>query len=113
MTVSETRVGEVSTVEAQPEVVAGPSANTAIGSGSARAYGQGHFNVDIPVQGVNSNTVVIASVTEVYPNGNPNSGWADVSVENVIPREGSIRVRVFVDFTSALNIRISYIYVAS
>jgi hypothetical protein len=68
------------------------------------ATARGHFDVSFsgtdfnPHQSLNENSQVWATAAEVDPTGDPISGGAHVTVQQVVPaNDSSVKVRVWVD----------------
>lgn len=75
-----------------------------IATASKTATNRGHFDTAFagtefaPHITINQNTFVWASVTEVDPQGDPISGGAHVTVQQVVPaNNGEVIVRLWVD----------------
>ncbi|WBO69058.1 hypothetical protein [Streptomyces camelliae] len=79
---------------------------------SARAYGRNHrlFNDSFTVDGVNSATQVIASLTEVDAQRNPINGGATLHLYDVTPHDnGTVEVRAEIDWDEDLDIRFDFL----
>jgi hypothetical protein len=92
------------------------------GSGAGWTSGfvviQAHFNFvqPITIPGLTNNHIVMASITEVFPNPAsgqidlPGIGAAQMFVRSVAPQNGTLFVAGYIDFDHDLNIRISLFF---
>ncbi|MEU1916198.1 hypothetical protein [Streptomyces massasporeus] len=63
------------------------------------------------VSGVNKDSQVSVSITEIDENGTPKIGLAGLAVYNVVPADGKVTVHWWVGWNSDLPIRLNYIVV--
>jgi hypothetical protein len=88
-----------------------PASNRSAGFAVIRA----HYNFVQPINvpGLTNNHVVMASITEVFPNPAsgqidlPGIGAAQMFVRSVAPQNGTLFVSGYIDWDQDLNIRIS------
>lgn len=73
-----------------------------------------NFRVDIGVNGVTNNSIVMASIAELFPNPGeggqitlPDIGAAHMYVRSVAPQNGLVKVNGYIDFDRELTVRVS------
>ena len=69
----------------------------------------GTFTLNFSVPGVTPSSVVMVSMTEINANGQPFVGDATVTVHNVAPGNGNVRLRGEVDWDSDLSVRVYFL----
>ena len=73
-----------------------------------RTIGHGRFDQVFHCPGVNANSSVVASITEVDDRNRPFLGGADTQVLNVVPRDDEIvLLRAHVGWSSPLHLRVT------
>jgi hypothetical protein len=65
------------------------------------------FEQIVPAPGTGQQSIVLASICELDSSGRPFQGAASMEVHNVVPENGTVRVRGFIGFDANIRARLS------